>query len=155
MKNKKEDLFYPKYSKVTKQERYKTLLFGNNNFYTLPLYLRYRNMINWKIHTNCLFVRYEDLIGGEGGGSLEAQNNSIKKILNYLEIEPTGILIKNITKNFYGNTPTFRKGRIKITQNENKFFLNNKINKELTKIKANLDKYCPTHPETKKILQKI
>ena len=46
MKNKKEKLLYPKYSKITKQQRYKTLLFGNNSFYTLPLYLRYRNMIN-------------------------------------------------------------------------------------------------------------
>lgn len=127
MKNKKGNLFYPKYSKITKQQRYKTLLFGNNNFYTLPLYLRYRNMINWKIHTNILFVCYEDLVGKEGGGSSEAQNNTIKKILNYLEIEPTNILIKKITKNSYGNSLTFKKGRIRISQNEMNFFLMPKL----------------------------
>ncbi|MCK5926261.1 MAG: sulfotransferase domain-containing protein, partial [Methylococcales bacterium] len=47
----------------------------------------YQSFYQWRDHSNCLLLKFEDLIGEQGGGEQEAQYNAITKIAQHLEIE--------------------------------------------------------------------
>lgn len=46
----------------------------------------YRSMLAWQNEPNCLLVRFEDLVGIRGGGSLEQQRDVIQKMASYLDL---------------------------------------------------------------------
>ncbi|MCF8296156.1 MAG: sulfotransferase domain-containing protein [Melioribacteraceae bacterium] len=67
----------------------------------------------WIDANNCLSVKYEDLIGENGGGSVEIQTKTIKSIYDYLEINISDISFAGIsTKVFYTRSKTFNKSLI-------------------------------------------
>ena len=73
----------------------------------------YRSMIAWQNEPNCLFVRFEDLIGAKGGGSDEKQRDTIKRIASYLGIPCAHRNIDDKIKAIYDpSARTFRSGKI-------------------------------------------
>lgn len=65
------------------------------------------------IHSpNTLIVRYEDLVGPQGGGTQKAQVKCIKEIAEFIGIEMDDERCKNVGKDLYGSTFTFRKGKL-------------------------------------------
>lgn len=69
---------------------------------------------------NCpsaLLVRFENLIGPNGGGNLEIQKNEIQKIADYLEIPLSKKKLNHIVKNLYGKSATFNKGKMNSWKN--------------------------------------
>jgi len=73
----------------------------------------FRSIINWKQSGNCLFVRFEDLVGEKGGGSKKKQSEAIKKICDYLEVSSDEKSISSLCESLFNpNSPTFRKGQI-------------------------------------------
>lgn len=63
------------------------------------------------LHPEVLKIRYEDLVGVEGGGNDAAQLAAIKSVADYLNIEYFDI--KNVAKNLYDKeSKTFYKGKI-------------------------------------------
>ena len=72
----------------------------------------YRSMLKWCNTPRCLAVRFEDLIGEQGGGNQEKQQKVIENIASYLEI-PFDNTLKNKLESIYDRTaPTFRIGKI-------------------------------------------
>ena len=73
----------------------------------------YRALMPWTHFENCLVIRFEDLIGPQGGGSQEAQYATIKAIAHYLDIAPlTEEKIQYVMSNLFGGGSAFRLGQI-------------------------------------------
>lgn len=67
----------------------------------------------WLDDSRCLTVRFEDLIGTEGGGNSEKQLKSIRSITDHLGIDTSQSQIEQlVNKIFSKKSNTFRKGRI-------------------------------------------
>jgi hypothetical protein len=97
-----------------------------------PLELVIKGYLNWLNNKNCLIIRFEDLIGEKGGGSIDLQFNALHKILHHLEIQLSESEILTIRdKIFDENSPTFRSGQLEGWKSE--LTLNHK-----KKIKENL-----------------
>lgn len=58
------------------------------------------------------YVYFENLVGVEGGGTLEQQIEEIQNLANFLKIELTIDEITTIANSIYGNSGTFRTGQI-------------------------------------------
>lgn len=72
----------------------------------------YRAMFAWHKEPNCLFVRFEDLVGPQGGGSLERQKEVVKRIASHLG-HPFDERISAEFQNVYSpSSRTFRKGSV-------------------------------------------
>lgn len=76
-------------------------------------YLGFAEMLHkiwrWKIHGSCLVVKFEDLVGSGGGGTDEAQERVVGEIGRFLKCEFSA---ENVKANLYGESKTFRKGKI-------------------------------------------
>lgn len=73
----------------------------------------FRSILAWRHSRDCLIIRFEDLIGEKGGGSLETQLCTVKNMCDYLEIPATESLLKSVCLQvFSSDSPTFRKGMI-------------------------------------------
>lgn len=71
------------------------------------------NCSGWLQDERVCFVRFEDLIGPKGGGDSAIQDKTIIKILDYLEIEASEDVVKNIKDNIFDRkSNTFSKGQI-------------------------------------------
>ncbi len=72
------------------------------------------SVIKWKQSNNSLLVRFEDLIGAQGGGgSKERQFLAVKQICLYLEIDADTAFIDTICQQaFDPSARTFRQGKI-------------------------------------------
>jgi hypothetical protein len=72
----------------------------------------YHRFLPWKNEGHICTLKFEDLVGQLGGGNNQTQRMEIRKICRFLNMKPTPDLIKNCIKNLYGNTFTFREGKI-------------------------------------------
>lgn len=77
---------------------------------------------------NTLLVRFEDLIGPQGGGSEEAQRKCFERIANFIGASYNSSMYEKLSKDLYGQSFTFRKGQSKTWE---KLFSEN--NKEIFK----------------------
>lgn len=75
-----------------------------NDFYT--------SFLGWQNCPLFLTIKFENLVGPQGGGSDQTQEQSIKQIATHLGIEANNKLIKDISQKLFGGTETFRKGTI-------------------------------------------
>lgn len=81
--------------------------FGDHYCYYIP----------WFNYPDLLVVRFENLIGPKGGGSLEAQYAEIRKIANFIGIPVTEQKIKYASDNLWGGTQSFRHPKIGLWKN--------------------------------------
>lgn len=72
----------------------------------------YRLYLPWKNHPSFYTVKFEDLVGPNGGGTIEAQRKEITNIANYLGLNLSAEKIDDVTNNLFGGTFTFREGKI-------------------------------------------
>ena len=72
----------------------------------------YNLFLLWKDHPNVYAVKFEDLVGPKGGGLKEKPLREIKNIAKHLEIALTDERANDISKQLFGGTDTFRKGKI-------------------------------------------
>jgi hypothetical protein len=67
---------------------------------------------------DCLVVRFEDLVGESGGGSKTRQLDTVKLIVNHLDMELSHAALEKIATNAFSiNAKTYRKGQIGDWQN--------------------------------------
>ncbi|ELS03994.1 sulfotransferase family protein [Xenococcus sp. PCC 7305] len=72
----------------------------------------YRSILDWGKDPNCLLVKFEDLIGEQGGGNSQKQTETLRNLAAHLNI-PWDESIARQTKNVYDpKTRTFRVGNI-------------------------------------------
>jgi len=81
-------------------------------YWKMGLYEFYNQYLPWINVKNFYTVKFENLVGIHGGGTLEAQAQEIKNIGKHLGLELTDQKIIDIQNNLYGNTGTFRTGKI-------------------------------------------
>jgi len=72
----------------------------------------YKLYLKWMEARKFLTVKFEDLVGPNGGGSLETQLRTIKCIAEHLNIVRTDQDICNVAQNLFGKSSTFREGKI-------------------------------------------
>jgi hypothetical protein len=72
----------------------------------------YRSMLAWRNEPGCLFVRFEDLVGEQGGGSSDKQMDVIKNIASHLGIEFDAKISSQIEEIYNPSSRTFRMGKI-------------------------------------------
>ncbi len=72
---------------------------------------RYTSFMGWKKSPYCYTTRFEDLVGPQGGGSVEAQRREIKNIAAHLGFTITEKQCSYVAKHIFGNTATFRTGQ--------------------------------------------
>ena len=88
------------------------------------------SMLEWKVCSNNLCVKFEEIIGPSGGGNLISQSLVIEEILNFIEEDPSQYNLHDLAKNTFGKSSTFRKGQSHgwknvLSETDNKLFENN------------------------------
>jgi len=78
----------------------------------LGLYNFYKLYLPWAHVKNFMVIKFEDLIGPAGAGTIEKQQETITKIAHHIKITLTPEKLQEITKNIFGGTWTFREGKI-------------------------------------------
>lgn len=82
------------------------------------IYQMYQRYLPWISHPGILSVRFEDLVGPQGGGSLEKQIESVRAVANHLKLDVSAEQIELVARDLFGKIPgevegnTFRKGQI-------------------------------------------
>jgi hypothetical protein len=78
-----------------------------------------RSMLEWSRSPDALVVRFEDLVGPQGGGSEELQRRAMLSICCHLGATPDASALQRLCAGLYSQeSPTFRKGRIGGWQDE-------------------------------------
>jgi len=72
----------------------------------------YDAYLPWSDIPGALTVRFEDLVGPQGGGCIQKQYECIKKINAHLEYNNNDEMLAYVANNLFGDTRTFRKGII-------------------------------------------
>jgi sulfotransferase 6B1 len=72
----------------------------------------YEAMMPWAHSPYVCAIRFEDLIGEPGGGSRERQIQTIQRVAQYLGIDISLEECEEVSNKIFGNTATFREGRI-------------------------------------------
>lgn len=77
-----------------------------------PINIILHEYYNWLNNNNCKIIKFEDLVGLNGGASIDQQIVTIKKIIEFLNISINEAQIKLIAKNtFSTKSPTFSTGQ--------------------------------------------
>ncbi len=72
----------------------------------------YRSILAWRNEPNCLLVRFEDLIGEQGGGNIDKQENVVKELAAYLNIDFDNNISSKLNQIYNPSARTFRIGKI-------------------------------------------
>lgn len=72
----------------------------------------FRTMLQWQQEESCLLVRFEDLVGEQGGGCTESQEAAVRRIANHLGKDFDEALAIQFKQIYSTNARTFRKGSI-------------------------------------------
>ncbi len=78
----------------------------------------YRSFLLWRKLPFVLSLRFENLVGPQGGGSQQIQNHQVKKIAHHLGIKVNKKEIRECAEQLFGGTETFRKGKAGAWQDE-------------------------------------
>lgn len=72
----------------------------------------YRSALAWTQDPRCLVVRFEDLVGEQGGGSTEAQRQTTERIAAHLGLPLDGELAAKLDRIYDPTARTFKSGKI-------------------------------------------
>lgn len=72
----------------------------------------YQKYMPWMHEPNVQVVRFEDLVGSQGGGSDEKQVIKIKEMASHIGYDLSDDEVRNIAHELWGGSLTFREGKI-------------------------------------------
>lgn len=73
----------------------------------------YRRRLGWCDIKSCLTVRFEDLVGEEGGGDRSRQRDTLTRVAHHLSLRLSSEKLDEIASSVFSTTTTtFRRGRI-------------------------------------------
>ena len=106
----------PFYETLTEDERVNFTIYGG---YANPPGLAvkslndaFESVLNWDQHVGTLIIKFEDLVGPQGGGTTDAQSACFQAIAAHLKLPMTDDLWAKVSQVFDPSSPTFRGGRI-------------------------------------------
>lgn len=73
---------------------------------------RYRNYVDWSRKGGALIVRFEDLVGEQGGGTGDGQLRAVASVAEFLGKGLPESKIKAVCDQLFGGSFTFRKGQV-------------------------------------------
>lgn len=73
---------------------------------------RVRSVVSWADDPAAVLVRFEDLVGPQGGGSRQRQLDTLRTLADHLGVPCTPGQARHIAEHLFGGTDTFRKGQI-------------------------------------------
>jgi hypothetical protein len=98
-------------AKRSAKERLKTAIEGTSGQASIGEILDH--MTGWLDSEACLVVRFEDLVGPEGGGEEATQMVTLKTMYDYIGLDVDEAWMKKLRDRlFSASTPTFRRGAI-------------------------------------------
>jgi glycosyltransferase involved in cell wall biosynthesis len=106
------------FARMSPQERVRLMLYGglldksDTRLYYRGFSEVWNQVQGWVDSSDVLTVKYEDLVGSQGGGSDELQRDLIEKMMRHVGIEANAVEVNRIAANLYGGTHTFRQGSI-------------------------------------------
>lgn len=113
----------------TDEERFFAVADGFENSETklIGVKIMIESMLEWQQDSSNLLIKFEDIVGPLGGGDSFVQQKTIDRILTFIGAENTPKNLKEIAKESFGKSSTFRKGQIygwkdKLSQRENELF---------------------------------
>lgn len=94
------------------EDRVKKILYGYQSgvFYIESFPSILQRSIGWTEGGKAMDVKFENLVGPQGGGNIEAQNNAIRQIADYVGC--VDVDVEKIAANLFGGTKVFRKGQV-------------------------------------------
>lgn len=134
---KKDYYLYPLFSKLAFEERIKGSLEGGL-FPEIGLRLEsfhscLEKVAAWQDKQDVLFIKFEDLIGEQGGGSKKNQLETIQNVANFIGFDASQEkTLHVIAEQLFGGTHTFRKGVIGSWKDELSQEMANKIESNLS-----------------------
>ena len=90
-----------------------------------------------ELNPQALVIKFENLVGPKGGGTLKKQIQEITKICTFLGVKLSQAEILNIANSLFGGTKTFKKGQIGLWK---KFYTNEHVKLFKKKLGSNLIK---------------
>lgn len=101
---------------LTPQHRLELLLEGGEaphaGVTVTPFREIFHTMLDWQQEAGCLLVRFEDLVGEQGGGSTAQQEAAVRQIATHLGRPFDAGLAAQFTQIYSSNARTFRTGSI-------------------------------------------
>ena len=89
---------------------------------TLSLLDRYQRLSGWKNYHQMLTIKFENLLGVQGGGTDISQEREIQKICRFVGLKLNSKQVDHIKENIFGGTGKFRFGQINKWQEVGSFF---------------------------------
>jgi Sulfotransferase domain len=77
-----------------------------------PLDQRYRQFLRWGQEGGAVMVKFEDLVGPEGGGSAEARRLVVERVAGHLGVPVGEGTMRAVEEGLFGVGRTFRKGQV-------------------------------------------
>ena len=65
----------------------------------------YKSRVGWALNSNCLVIKYEDLLGNEGGGEDAKQRQTVKKIARFINLQLSDEKLNFVVQNMYKSPP--------------------------------------------------
>lgn len=109
----KEHVLHSEFKDLPEDEKFRRVLEGHRfkKAYLEPLRTRCMSLDGWLASDRVLKIRFEDLVGTKGGGTLEAQEETISRLCNWLEIPESKSA--GVAEELFGpGRHTFRKGQV-------------------------------------------
>ena len=137
--NDKSHYLHEYFRTLTEVEKFSVALNGNikESKVLNSMLTRCNSISNWIEDPSVLCIRFEDLIGKKGGGDYKIQEETIKKILDFIDYKDDykKEKINLIRDTIFGDRKnTFRKGLIDSWKNEIPVSLHKEINEKLLTI---------------------
>jgi hypothetical protein len=130
-----EHSLFNEFNKLTEAEKFRKALNGfcSDTKQLQSIYTRCLAVESWRKNNLVLTVKFEDLIGAQGGGSDIFQKKVLNKICEFVGGDERKI--ENVANNLFGSKDmTFRKGKVDSWKREIPHDLHHRINMELEDI---------------------
>lgn len=108
--NTRRDFFtvVPNFDSLSLDEQITSLILGDRQ---APSYLQfYKERIGWSLHHRHLMVKFEDLVGEQGGSDQETQRATLLKIAHYIHLDLTPERLDWLADHIYERRPNNERG---------------------------------------------
>jgi hypothetical protein len=90
--------------------RLRVMIEGNDGTQSVPA--RFRAFLPWRTQAGVIVLRFEELVGGAGGGDDAVQRREVGRVAQFLDLSLSDAELAQVCRSIWGGTPTFRKGQI-------------------------------------------
>ncbi len=126
------------YSSLTYSEQLQKSLYGfcDGEYMLSSLVTRCHSLNNWIISNDVFHIKFEELIGLQGGGNSDVQYNVLMQLLNFIGYnENHQAAVRLLQSSLFGDRKkTFRKGKIDSWKSDIPEIFHSEVNKELAPV---------------------